>query len=81
MVGFALIAPTVESFIGLLGSFGTAVLSVLLPVTVDLLYRWPNDFGRFRWKLVKDIMLMLFGLFVLIVGTYFGILDIVAIYQ
>ncbi|XP_065087439.1 proton-coupled amino acid transporter-like protein CG1139 [Ochlerotatus camptorhynchus] len=80
MVGFALVAPKVESFIGLLGSFGTAILSVLLPVTVDLLYRWPNDFGRFRWKLVKDIILILFGLFVLIVGTYFGILDIVAIY-
>nr|XP_019536589.2 proton-coupled amino acid transporter-like protein CG1139 [Aedes albopictus] len=81
MVGFALVAPKVESFIGLLGSFGTAVLSVLLPVTVDVLYRWPNDFGWCRWRLVKDAALILFGLFVLTVGTYFGILDIVEIYR
>ncbi|XP_021709822.1 proton-coupled amino acid transporter-like protein CG1139 [Aedes aegypti] len=81
MVGFALVAPKVESFIGLLGSFGTAVLSVLLPVTVDTLYRWPTDFGWCRWRLVKNSVLILFGLFVLTVGTYFGILDIVAIYK
>lgn len=80
MVGFALVAPKVESFIGLLGSFGTAVLSILLPVAVDLLYRWPNDFGRYRWKLIKDIILVVFGLFVLVVGTYFGVVDIVSIY-
>ncbi|XP_062562052.1 proton-coupled amino acid transporter-like protein CG1139 [Armigeres subalbatus] len=81
MVGFALIAPSVESFIGLLGSFSTASLSVLIPIAVDLLYRWPNDFGWWRWRLVKDSVLVLFGLFVLTVGTYFGILDIVEIYQ
>ncbi|XP_065087440.1 proton-coupled amino acid transporter-like protein CG1139 [Ochlerotatus camptorhynchus] len=81
MIAAAFIVPEIEPFIGLLGSFSVAALSILFPVAMDLIFRWPNDFGVFKWHLIKDILLCVFGLFVLIVGTHFSILDIIDIYQ
>ncbi|EAT42635.1 AAEL005855-PA [Aedes aegypti] len=81
MVLTALVVPEIEPFIGLLGSFSTASLSILFPVSLDMIFRWPNGFGRCRWHLVKDVVLWVFGLFVLIFGTYFSIMDIVEIYK
>lgn len=77
----AFVVPEIEPFIGLLGSFGAAMLSILFPVFLDTVFRWPNDFGRWRWHLMKNAVLLLFGLFVLIIGTYFSILNIIKIYE
>lgn len=81
MIVAAFVVPEIEPFIGLLGSFSVASLSILLPVAMDLIFRWPNDFGVFKWHLIKDILLCMFGLFVLIVGTHFSILNIIEIYH
>lgn len=81
MVLTAFVVPEIEPLIGLLGSFSAASLSIMFPVALDVIFRWPDEFGRWRWLLVKDAVLWLFGLFVLIVGTYFSILDIIEIYK
>ncbi|XP_062712304.1 proton-coupled amino acid transporter-like protein CG1139 isoform X2 [Aedes albopictus] len=81
MVLTAFVVPEIEPLIGLLGSFSAASLSIMFPVALDVIFRWPDEFGRWRWLLVKDAVLWVFGLFVLIVGTYFSILDIIEIYK
>uniref|UniRef100_A0A182J9B3 Amino acid transporter transmembrane domain-containing protein n=1 Tax=Anopheles atroparvus TaxID=41427 RepID=A0A182J9B3_ANOAO len=82
MTGLALGAPELEPFIGLVGSICSATLGLMTPIVLDTVYRWPTAgaFGRYRWKLVKNLLLMAFGLFILVVGTYFSVKDIVDIY-
>ncbi|XP_055532918.1 proton-coupled amino acid transporter-like protein CG1139 [Wyeomyia smithii] len=77
MMGLALTIPQLEYFIGFVGSIGSATLALLTPITLDTIFRWPNDFGWLKWRLVKNAVLATFGGFILIVGTYFSIQDII----
>ncbi|XP_062562033.1 proton-coupled amino acid transporter-like protein CG1139 isoform X2 [Armigeres subalbatus] len=77
----AIAAPEISPFVGLVGSFGSSMLAILIPVALDVLIRWPHDFGWLKWLLWKNGLLVFFGLFILVAGTYFSIKDIVAIYQ
>ncbi|XP_065091968.1 proton-coupled amino acid transporter-like protein CG1139 [Ochlerotatus camptorhynchus] len=81
MMGLALTVPQLEPFIGFVGSIGSATLALVTPIVLDTVFRWPSDFGWMRWRLLKNIVLGGFGLFILGVGTYFSLLDIIAIYQ
>ena len=80
-VCLAMLVPELEPFIGFVGSIGSATLALMTPVALDTIFRWPNDFGRMRWRLVKNVVLGLFALLILGVGTYFSMLDIIAIYE
>uniref|UniRef100_A0A8D8K1L4 Proton-coupled amino acid transporter 4 n=1 Tax=Culex pipiens TaxID=7175 RepID=A0A8D8K1L4_CULPI len=81
MAILALTVPQLEPFIGLAGALGSGSLTLLVPVLLDTLFRWPNDFGWMKWKLVKNVGLGIFGTFVLVAGTWFSVLDIVEIYK
>ncbi|XP_053686203.1 proton-coupled amino acid transporter-like protein CG1139 [Sabethes cyaneus] len=81
LIGIAIGIPKIEPFVGLVGSLGTGTLAILFPVTIDTIVRWPTgDFGRMQWLLVKNMVLLVFGIFIIVSGTYFSILDIIAIY-
>ncbi|XP_035787223.1 proton-coupled amino acid transporter-like protein CG1139 isoform X2 [Anopheles albimanus] len=82
MTALALGVPELEPFIGLVGSICSATLGLLTPIMLDTVYRWPveGSFGWYRWRLIKNCLLLAFGVFILIVGTYFSIKDIVSIY-
>ncbi|XP_062565546.1 proton-coupled amino acid transporter-like protein CG1139 isoform X2 [Armigeres subalbatus] len=81
MMGLALTVPKLEPFIGFVGSIGSATLALLIPTTLDTVYRWPSGFGWMKWRLVKNVVLWAFGLFILVVGTYFSLMDIIALYE
>uniref|UniRef100_A0A182K1E2 Amino acid transporter transmembrane domain-containing protein n=1 Tax=Anopheles christyi TaxID=43041 RepID=A0A182K1E2_9DIPT len=82
MTALALGVPELEPFIGLVGSICSATLGLLTPIVLDTVFRWatPGAFGVFRWMLIKNAILLAFGLFILVVGTYFSIKDIIEIY-
>ncbi|XP_053687700.1 proton-coupled amino acid transporter-like protein CG1139 [Sabethes cyaneus] len=77
MMGLALTIPELELFIGFVGSVGSATLALLTPIALDTIFRWPDGFGWMKWRLVKNALLATFGGFILIVGTYFSIQDII----
>ncbi|EDS39534.1 amino acid transporter [Culex quinquefasciatus] len=81
LAAVAIGAPEIEPFVGLVGSFGSGTLVVLYPVAMDVIFRWPNGFGWMKWHLVKNIVLFVFGLLVLIFGTYSSIMNIVDLYR
>lgn len=81
LAAVAIGAPEIEPFVGLVGSFGSGTLVVLYPVAMDVIFRWPNGFGWMKWQLVKNIVLFVFGLLVLIFGTYSSIKNIVDLYR
>ncbi|EAT42636.1 AAEL005865-PA [Aedes aegypti] len=81
LAAVAIGAPEIGPFVGLVGSFGSSTLAILIPVTLDVIFRWPHGFGRMKWLLWKNGILFVFGLFILVAGTYFSVKDVVAIYQ
>ncbi|XP_058834183.1 proton-coupled amino acid transporter-like protein CG1139 [Topomyia yanbarensis] len=81
LTGVTMGVPELEPFVGLVGSFCSGNLVVLVPVILDTMFRWPNSFGQYRQILLKNFVLGLFGLFVLIAGTVSSVRNIVAIYE
>nr|XP_019529957.2 proton-coupled amino acid transporter-like protein CG1139 [Aedes albopictus] len=81
LAAVAIGAPEISPFVGLVGSFGSSTLAILIPVALDVIFRWPSGFGRMKWMLWKNVVLFVFGMFILVAGTYFSLKDIVAIYK
>ncbi|XP_053686201.1 proton-coupled amino acid transporter-like protein pathetic [Sabethes cyaneus] len=81
LTGVTIGVPELEPFVGLVGSFCSGNLVVLVPVALDVVFRWPDNFGKYQWRLVKNCLLGLFGLVVLVSGTISSIQNIIAIYK
>ncbi|XP_029724239.2 proton-coupled amino acid transporter-like protein CG1139 isoform X1 [Aedes albopictus] len=82
LTAIAVGVPELEPFVGLTGSISGGSLVVIIPAVIDTVFRWPaGDFGRMNWILVKNVLVLVFGLLVLGIGTYFSVVDIIAIYE
>ncbi|KOB52304.1 Amino acid transporter, partial [Operophtera brumata] len=68
-VAAAATLPKLEQVIGLEGAFFYSFLGLIAPSILDLIFSWERDLGRFKWIMWKDIVLILFGSFVLVAGV------------
>ncbi|XP_054276883.1 proton-coupled amino acid transporter-like protein CG1139 isoform X2 [Macrosteles quadrilineatus] len=66
----ALTIPQIDIVISLIGALCISCLGMIFPFTLELVTRYPNDFGRWNWILIKDIILILLGFGILVIGTY-----------
>lgn len=73
----AVAIPRLGLFISLIGVFCLSALGLAFPAVIELCAKWPDNLGKFRYVLVKDIALVLFGIVALIVGTYVSVRGIV----
>ena len=64
----------------LLGAVKMSTLSLMAPAIIDTASNW-SDLGRFRWILVKNVVIFLFGLFGCVMGTYVALKDIIRNFQ
>lgn len=71
--------PQLEQVIGLEGAFFYSFLGLIAPTTLDLIFNWEKDLGKYKWVLIKDVLLIVFGLFVLIAGVTQSIREIISI--
>jgi hypothetical protein len=55
-------------------------LGIFVPAFVQMIYQTTTGFGLFRWKLMKNILLMFFALLALVTGAFTSIRDIVETY-
>merc|ERR1712018_464006 len=78
LVTFALAAtvPWLELVVALLGAVKMSTLSLMAPAIIDTASNWSN-LGRFRWILVKNVIIFLVGFVGCIMGTYVALHDIV----
>lgn len=72
--------PDLQLFVGLVGSFCSSNLVLIVPVLVDTVFRWPNDYGRCGWILMKNAILAVLGILLLVFGTYSSLQRIVKTY-
>lgn len=78
---FAIAIPNLGAFMGLLGCLLLTMLSYFLPIVVETIYLYPDGFGKFKWRLWKNVLIMLLSLAFFAIGLYFSVLEIIHLYN
>ncbi|KAI5729713.1 hypothetical protein M8J76_005684 [Diaphorina citri] len=75
---FALVIPHLDLLISLFGAFCLASLGIIFPAAIHILVLRHEkvSFGPLGWILIKDIALIVFGIFIMVSGTVISIMDI-----
>jgi len=74
----AVAVPALDLFISLFGALCLSALGIAIPAAIETCTYWyTRDGSSFYLMVLKNVALMIFGIFGLIVGTYTSIRDIV----
>ncbi|XP_013175443.1 PREDICTED: proton-coupled amino acid transporter 4-like [Papilio xuthus] len=71
--------PRLEQVIGLEGAFFYSFLGLIAPSLIDLIFCWERGLGKYNYILIKDVLLIVFGSFVLVTGVMQSIREIIRI--
>lgn len=66
----AVISPDISIFLPLVGSFCLTILGFMLPALMDLCVKYQADYGPYKYILIRDILLICFGVFGSFIGTW-----------
>lgn len=73
--GVAIAVPKLDLFISLFGALCLAALGLVFPALIDICVTWPNT-GRYHWIAIRDVLIFVFGLCALAIGSYTALRDI-----
>lgn len=74
----AILVPNLGGFISLVGAVCLSMLGLIFPAVIELVTIWEKPgLGPYKYKLWKNLALILFGLIGFVFGTYVSILDII----
>ncbi|XP_060657437.1 proton-coupled amino acid transporter-like protein CG1139 [Drosophila nasuta] len=73
----AIAIPDLSLFLSLVGSFCLSILGLIFPALLQICVQYEQGYGPFHIRLVINMLLLIFGFFGGIVGTYVSIVDIV----
>ncbi|KAH8262481.1 hypothetical protein KR026_008048, partial [Drosophila bipectinata] len=73
----AAMAPDFGPLLSLVGAFTISLLNLIFPALIEICLLYPPEYtyGKYKWKLIKDIALMVIGTLILVNGTYEAIRD------
>ncbi|CAG9765439.1 unnamed protein product [Ceutorhynchus assimilis] len=63
------------SLIDFVGAIFFSTLGLLVPALIDILVDWNEGWGKYHWRLVKNISIMVLAVFGLISGSYYATLE------
>lgn len=72
----AVAVPTIGPFISLIGALCFSILGIILPCFIECVTFWEDGLGPAKWRLWKNILISIFGVFVLFFGTKDSIIGI-----
>lgn len=85
VVGTVIIAmaiPNLGPFITLIGAVCLSGLGLIFPAIIEIVTLWEQPgLGKCNWILIKNLFLIVFGIIVLVTGTYVSIIEIYQIYS
>lgn len=76
----AVAVPTITPFVALIGAFFFSILGLMTPVYIELITFWGQGFGKYNWKIFKNIVVVIAALMALIFGSKLAIQDIIKMY-
>ncbi|XP_017773645.1 PREDICTED: proton-coupled amino acid transporter-like protein pathetic isoform X2 [Nicrophorus vespilloides] len=79
-VVIAIAVPTITPFVSLIGAFCFSILGLLVPVFLEIITFWDKGFGKYNWKIWKNVVVVIAGIFALVFGSKSAIEDIATIY-
>ncbi|KAF5294152.1 hypothetical protein FQA39_LY13523 [Lamprigera yunnana] len=79
-VGIAIGVPTIGPFISLIGALCFSFLGLIIPILIEIVTFWEKGFGRYNWKIFKNVIVLVTGALALIFGTKSAVEDIIALY-
>lgn len=72
----AMVVPRIDLFIALIGAIASSTLAIIVPILLDLIVFWPmNNYNK--KQLFKDIVILIFGIYIFGAGTYTSMYDII----
>jgi len=65
--------------IALVGTLSSSAIALIFPPMLEIVtyYHEPARYGRFRWRVGKDVLIMLFGILGFFIGTVTTLVSIV----
>ncbi|XP_048000004.1 proton-coupled amino acid transporter-like protein pathetic isoform X2 [Leguminivora glycinivorella] len=67
----AIIFPDVSAFMGFLGCFCLSLMGFIIPAFIELCVVWDDPgLGVMKWRLIKSVAIIVFGVCLFFVGTY-----------
>ncbi|KAM8710517.1 hypothetical protein ACLKA7_017177 [Drosophila subpalustris] len=77
----AVAIPDLSLFLSLVGSFCLSILGLIFPALLQICVQYERGYGPYKYRLIINLLLLIFGFFGGIVGTYVSIADIVAAFS
>ncbi|KAH8268759.1 hypothetical protein KR018_000987, partial [Drosophila ironensis] len=79
----AIVFPNLGPLLSLFGSFTISLLNLIFPAVMELCLLYPEgyDYGKYRWKLIKNILLIILGAIICVYGTATALLEAVKTYS
>lgn len=79
-IGIAIAVPTIVPFVSLIGAFCFSIIGLLVPIAIEMLTFHEKGFGKFNWKLIKNLIVAVMAMLALIFGSKSAIEEIIDIY-
>ncbi|XP_052076007.1 proton-coupled amino acid transporter 4-like isoform X1 [Mytilus californianus] len=76
-LGVAAVVPHLDLLISLIGAFASCALALMLPPIIEMLTLSVEHGQLPWWKLIKDILIVLFGFLGFATGTYSAVREII----
>lgn len=76
----AVAVPAIVPFVGLIGAFFFSILGLFVPVYIEMITFWDQGFGKYNWKIWKNVIVTLAALIAFVFGSKSAIEDIIALY-
>ncbi|XP_054733993.1 proton-coupled amino acid transporter-like protein CG1139 [Anastrepha obliqua] len=77
----AVAIPDLSLFLSLVGSLCLSILGLIFPALLQICVQYGSGYGKWKIKLIKNIILVAFGIFGGIVGTSVSIVQIIDNYK
>lgn len=77
----AIASPNLGPLLTLVGTFSISLLNIVFPCSIELCLLFNDSYGRLKWILWKDAILILLGMIVFFYGSYGAILGIIKEYS
>jgi proton-coupled amino acid transporter len=68
--------PRIDLFISLVGAIASSTLAIIIPPILDIIVFYEAS-NRSKVKLVKNILIIIFGFYIFIAGTWVSVNDII----
>lgn len=76
-VAVAIGVPQISPFLTIVGALFFSALGLIFPAVIETIVFWDAGFGFLKWKLFKNIFVVIFGVLAMIFGTHSGIKSII----